>query len=70
MPSSRTAFGTPNIKSTWFVILFQGANIDACVRQGSCAEETAAKYGISREQQDQHAITSYKRSAAAVQVCL
>lgn len=35
------------------------------VHMGSCAEETAAKYGITREQQDGHALESYKRSAKA-----
>ncbi|TPX64985.1 hypothetical protein SpCBS45565_g05487 [Spizellomyces sp. 'palustris'] len=35
------------------------------VHMGTCAEETAVEYGISREQQDEHAITSYKRAAAA-----
>jgi acetyl-CoA C-acetyltransferase len=34
--------------------------------QGSCAEETAEKFGISRAQQDKHAILSYTRSANAV----
>ena len=32
---------------------------------GNCAENTAKKLGISREQQDEYAISSYKRSAAA-----
>ncbi|XP_031782517.1 acetyl-CoA acetyltransferase, mitochondrial isoform X1 [Nasonia vitripennis] len=32
---------------------------------GNCAENTAKKLGISREQQDEFAINSYKRSAAA-----
>ena len=32
---------------------------------GNCAENTAKKLGITREQQDQYAINSYKRSAAA-----
>ncbi|KAI8898180.1 Thiolase, N-terminal domain-containing protein [Globomyces pollinis-pini] len=36
------------------------------LHMGSCAEGTAKEYGITREQQDEHAITSYKRSAAAV----
>ena len=35
------------------------------VHMGSCAEKTAAEYKISREVQDEHAITSYKRSAEA-----
>ncbi|CAG8459953.1 16430_t:CDS:10 [Acaulospora morrowiae] len=30
---------------------------------GNCAENTAKKYGISREAQDEHAIESYKRAA-------
>ena len=38
------------------------------VWQGNCAEETAAKYGITREIQDAHAIESYKRAAAASKV--
>ncbi|CAG8471726.1 5907_t:CDS:10 [Diversispora eburnea] len=32
---------------------------------GNCAENTAKKFGISREAQDQHAIESYKRAAEA-----
>lgn len=32
---------------------------------GNCAENTASKLGITREQQDEFAINSYKRSAAA-----
>ncbi|KAJ2160860.1 Acetyl-CoA acetyltransferase A, mitochondrial [Coemansia sp. RSA 552] len=35
------------------------------VHMGSCAENTARKHGISREMQDAHAISSYKRAAAA-----
>jgi acetyl-CoA C-acetyltransferase len=35
------------------------------IHMGNCAEETAAKYQISREVQDEHAITSYKRAADA-----
>jgi acetyl-CoA C-acetyltransferase len=35
---------------------------------GNCAEETAAKYGITREDQDAFAIGSYKKSSAAVKV--
>jgi len=34
---------------------------------GVCADRTATKYGISREEQDAYAIQSYKRSAAATQ---
>lgn len=35
------------------------------IHMGVCAENTASKYKISREQQDNYAIESYKRSAAA-----
>ena len=34
---------------------------------GVCADRTAEKYGVSREEQDAFAITSYKRSAAATE---
>eukprot|EP00048_Salpingoeca_helianthica_P014944 m.224338 g.224338 ORF g.224338 m.224338 type:complete len:397 (+) comp16452_c0_seq1:3009-4199(+) len=36
------------------------------VHMGMCGEETAAKHGISRADQDAYALESYKRSAAAV----
>jgi acetyl-CoA C-acetyltransferase len=36
------------------------------IHMGNCAEDTAAKFGITREQQDQHAVESYKRAAKAV----
>ena len=41
--------------------------IDAYNQQamGTCADATAVKYGFTREQQDEYATTSYKRSAAA-----
>ena len=35
------------------------------VHMGNCAEETAAEFKISREEQDEHAILSYKRAAEA-----
>ncbi|KAJ1983511.1 hypothetical protein H4R34_001236 [Dimargaris verticillata] len=35
------------------------------VHMGSCAERTAEKFGISRQAQDDHAITSYQRAQAA-----
>ncbi|KAI3634274.1 hypothetical protein MIR68_007878 [Amoeboaphelidium protococcarum] len=35
------------------------------IHMGSCAEETAEKFSISRQQQDEHAISSYKRAAQA-----
>ncbi len=34
---------------------------------GVCADRTAAKYNISREQQDAYAVESYKRAAAATE---
>lgn len=37
------------------------------IAMGVFADNTAKKYGISREQQDEFAITSYKRSAAATE---
>ena len=38
------------------------------VHMGECAEMTAEKYGIGREEQDNHAIQSYRRSAEATRV--
>ncbi|KAI7892409.1 Thiolase, N-terminal domain-containing protein [Mucor mucedo] len=35
------------------------------IHMGSCAENTAVNYNISREDQDDHAIESYKRAAQA-----
>ncbi|KAI8973878.1 Thiolase, N-terminal domain-containing protein [Pilobolus umbonatus] len=35
------------------------------IHMGGCAENTAANYNITREQQDEHAIESYKRAATA-----
>jgi acetyl-CoA C-acetyltransferase len=37
------------------------------IHMGECAEETAAKYNITREQQDAYALKSYRRAAEAVQ---
>jgi len=37
------------------------------VAMGNCGDMTAAKYGISREAQDEYAINSYKRAAAATE---
>ena len=36
------------------------------IHMGNCAEDTAHKMNISRQAQDDHAISSYKRAAAAV----
>lgn len=38
-----------------------------CLEQGNCAENTAKKSQISREEQDNFAISSYSRSKAAHQ---
>jgi len=35
---------------------------------GNCAENTAKKLSITRQQQDEYAISSYKRSAAAYEI--
>ncbi|KAG8255400.1 Acetyl-CoA acetyltransferase, mitochondrial [Homalodisca vitripennis] len=35
------------------------------IHMGNCAENTAKKLNISRQQQDDYAINSYKRSALA-----
>ncbi|KAG1139372.1 hypothetical protein G6F37_006702 [Rhizopus arrhizus] len=35
------------------------------IHMGGCAENTAVNYNISREEQDEHAIESYKRAAKA-----
>lgn len=37
------------------------------IHMGSCAEATAEKYSITREEQDAYAINSYKRSALAAE---
>ena len=42
--------------------------MDMVCIQGNCAENTAAKLEISREEQDEFAISSYKKTAAAWQV--
>ena len=34
---------------------------------GNCGEETASKHNITREEQDAHAVESYKRAAKAWQ---
>ncbi|XP_031569819.1 acetyl-CoA acetyltransferase, mitochondrial-like [Actinia tenebrosa] len=35
------------------------------IHMGSCAENTASKYNITREEQDEYALSSYRRSTAA-----
>ncbi|XP_011498265.1 PREDICTED: acetyl-CoA acetyltransferase, mitochondrial [Ceratosolen solmsi marchali] len=47
-------------------IVFDGlTDVSNKFHMGNCAENTAKKIGITREQQDEYAINSYKRSAAA-----
>ncbi|XP_033211148.1 acetyl-CoA acetyltransferase, mitochondrial [Belonocnema kinseyi] len=60
--------GTPTYGKT---ILDDGIVHDALTdvynmcHMGNCAENTAKKFGITRKEQDDYAISSYKRSAAA-----
>lgn len=65
-------------KSRWGMKFGHGEVLDALMRDGLtdiyndvamgvCADNTAKEYNISREQQDEFAITSYKRSAAATE---
>lgn len=47
-------------------IVFDGlSDVYNKIHMGSCAENTAKKYNISRLEQDEYAINSYKRSADA-----
>lgn len=39
------------------------------IHMGMCAEKTAQDFNITREEQDAYAASSYKRSAAAWEVC-
>lgn len=39
------------------------------IHMGNCAEKTAKDYKVSRQEQDQFAIESYKRAEKAWQVC-
>ncbi|KAJ3038901.1 erg10, acetyl-CoA C-acetyltransferase [Rhizophlyctis rosea] len=39
--------------------------LQSLIHMGTCAEETAAEYGITREEQDKHAIESYRRAGEA-----
>lgn len=39
--------------------------VEVCLLQGVCAENTATNLNITREEQDDFAINSYKKTAAA-----
>lgn len=65
--SQKTFFKSLNIQNYFQDgIVFDGlTDVYNKCHMGNCAENTAKKLGISREQQDEFAINSYKRSAAA-----
>lgn len=44
--------------------------IHPAISQGNCAENTASKLELSREEQDEFAIGSYKKTAAAWEVII
>jgi acetyl-CoA C-acetyltransferase len=47
-------------------VVFDGlTDVYNSIHMGNCAENTAKKLNISREEQDEFAISSYKRSAQA-----
>ena len=63
LPRANPAFASIKVKDSLEVDgLFDVYNKFA---MGNCAEETAKKHQISREDQDSHAIESYKRAAKA-----
>jgi len=63
MRRGETSYGGVNLQDG---IVFDGlTDVYNKVHMGSCAENTAKKLGISRQQQDEFAIGSYKKSAAA-----
>ncbi|XP_065335805.1 acetyl-CoA acetyltransferase A, mitochondrial [Cloeon dipterum] len=63
MRRGETTYGGVNLIDG---IVFDGlTDVYNKVHMGSCAENTAEKLGISRQQQDEFAISSYKKSAAA-----
>ena len=56
------------IELTWchFSGIFSGIHLDSPhYFQGNCAENTAKKYSIGREEQDEYAVRSYKLSQKA-----
>lgn len=63
MTRGQTAYGGVQLKDG---IVFDGlTDVYNKFHMGNCAENTAKKLGISRQQQDEFAINSYKRSEAA-----
>lgn len=47
-------------------IVFDGlTDVYNKIHMGNCAENTVKKIGISRDEQDEYALNSYKKSAAA-----
>ncbi|KAG8239681.1 hypothetical protein J437_LFUL017234 [Ladona fulva] len=63
MKRGATTYGGVNLQDG---IVFDGlTDVYNKIHMGNCAENTAKKCGISREDQDQYAMNSYKRSAKA-----
>ncbi|KAI5296285.1 hypothetical protein KEM56_005471, partial [Ascosphaera pollenicola] len=61
--SQQAAFGHVSVKDG---VLADGLwDVYNQIHMGNCAENTAKKYGISREEQDAYAIQSYKRAQDA-----
>ncbi|ROT39431.1 acetyl-CoA acetyltransferase [Sodiomyces alkalinus F11] len=61
--SNLPAFG--HVKMQDGLILDGLTDVYGQIHMGNCAENTAKKYGITREMQDQYAIQSYERAQAA-----
>ncbi|XP_075226404.1 acetyl-CoA acetyltransferase 1 isoform X3 [Lycorma delicatula] len=63
MKRGETSYGGVNLLDG---IVFDGlTDVYNKIHMGNCAENTAKKLSITREQQDEFAISSYKKSAAA-----
>ena len=63
MKRGQTPYGAVNLIDG--IVLDGLTDVYNKFHMGNCAENTAKKLGISREQQDEYAVKSYKRSAAA-----
>jgi acetyl-CoA C-acetyltransferase len=63
--NARNATKLGDVKMQDGMVLDGLTDVYGKVHMGVCAEKCAAEYGISREDQDQFAIESYKRSAKA-----
>ncbi|SPO06009.1 probable acetyl-CoA-acetyltransferase precursor [Cephalotrichum gorgonifer] len=61
--SSLPAFG--NVKLEDAIIKDGLTDVYDQVHMGNCAENTAKKYGVTREMQDEYAVQSYERAQAA-----